>query len=67
MASDRPRKPLDEGSKERLMELVLCLLETAETLEGGRTRLLENLACMDPFCQYLDITESILKELTDGH
>jgi hypothetical protein len=67
MASDRPRKPPDEGSKERLMELVLCLLETAEIMEGGRTRLLENLACMDPFCQYLDITESILKELTDGH
>jgi hypothetical protein len=66
MASDRPRKPSEEVSKERLMELVLCLLDTAETIGGGRERLLDNLACMDPFCQYPDITESILRELKDG-
>jgi len=67
MASDRPRKPIDEGTKERLTELVLCLLETAEAVKGGRTRLLENLACMDPFCQYPGVTESILKEMSDGY
>jgi hypothetical protein len=66
MASDRPRKSSDEISKERLIELVFCLLETAETIEGGRKRLLDNLVYMDPFCQCPDITESILKELEDG-
>ncbi|MCX5807221.1 MAG: ATP-binding protein [Proteobacteria bacterium] len=67
MASDRPRKFTEIGLKERLTELALFLLETAEAVEGGKTSLLEGLAFIDPFCQYPIITESILKELSNAY
>ncbi len=65
MASDRPKKIIEEGLKEKFTELVLYLLETADAVDGGRERILESLSCMEPFCQYPELTESIVKELSD--
>lgn len=68
MASDhRPKKFVEEGLKDKFTELVLCLLETVEAIEGGRTKVLESLSYMEPFCQYPELTESIVKELSDAY
>ncbi len=63
MASDRPRYFEDENLMEKFRDLALCLLSTAESIDGGRERILSSLASLDPFCQYPDITASIIKEL----
>jgi len=66
MASERPRIYLEENLEGKLFELAQCLLTAADTVEGGRSRLLERLICLEPFCQYPDITESIVKELSNA-
>ncbi len=65
MASERPRIYLEENLEGKLIELAQCLLTAADTVEGGRNRLLEGLIFLEPFCQYPEITESIVKELSN--
>jgi hypothetical protein len=67
MASDRPRCCEDENIQENFRELALCLLNAADAIEGGKDRLLTSLVTLDPFCQYPEITESIIKELTGAN
>lgn len=66
MASDRPRVYMEENLKGKFMELAQCLLKAADTIDGGRARLLASLNYLEPFCQYLEITESIIKELSNA-
>lgn len=63
MASDLPTWCDDENIRNTLKELALSLLSAAEALDGGRDRLLASLPLLDPFCEYPDITTSILEEL----
>jgi len=65
MASERPRVYLEEDLPGKFMELAQCLLMAADTVDGGRERLLESLIFLEPFCQYPEITESIIKELSN--
>lgn len=65
MASERPRIYLEENLERKLIELAQCLLTAADSIEGGRGRLLERLIFLEPFCQYPEITESIIKELSN--
>ncbi len=65
MASERPRVYLEEDLPGKFMELAQCLLSAADTVDGGRERLLESLIFLEPFCQYPEITESIIKELSN--
>jgi hypothetical protein len=65
MASDRPQYYDEESLKDKFLDLAKCLLLAADSISGGRERILKNLPTLDPFCQYADITESIIRELTD--
>ncbi|WP_420267088.1 hypothetical protein [Candidatus Magnetominusculus dajiuhuensis] len=65
MASDRPQHYDEENLIDKLMELAKQLLNVANGIEGGQTRLLQSLSFIDPFCQYPEITKSIIKELSD--
>lgn len=67
MASDRPRCCEEDNLQEKFKELALCLLTAADTIDGGKARLLTCLVSLDPFCQYPEITESIIKELSDAN
>jgi hypothetical protein len=66
MASERPRVYLEENLTGKFMELAQCLLKAADTIDGGRARLLASLNYLEPFCQYPEITESIIKELSNA-
>jgi hypothetical protein len=66
MSSDRHSLFEDENRTDKLMELAQCLLRAAETVDGGRAKLLASLDCLEPFCQYPDITESIIKEISNA-
>lgn len=66
MASDRPQYFDEKNLKEKLIELARNLLAVTTDIEGGRDRLLQALPSLDPFCLYPNVTETIIKELSDA-
>jgi hypothetical protein len=65
MAQEKPRYYEEENLREKLMEMAGYLIAAASNLKGGKVRLLECLLILEPFCYYPEITESIVKELSD--
>ena len=64
MASDRPRSFEEDNLEAKLRELAQCMLAAADVIDGGKMRLLSSLNCLDPFCQYPELTEALVKELS---
>lgn len=66
MAAEQRVDTEENGVDDTLRELAEKLIAIAETVDGGRERLLEEMHMMDPFCLYPEITQLIVREYCDN-